>query len=226
MASNEDPREHLRQLYREGLGKCGFAGAALERGLGMLESDEYSGFADVVSMLQIFEPSGGARQHQVEYVVQHVTAQEARVKVTTHGMRAAGRVAARQAQEAADRDAELRRARELVEAHQALAREMTADEYEGRAPLRPHIAEALRELTGWTAMPLAPGSRPSWVGRSPAPKARESKADPLRIVEGDTSTDPAAATVPAAAGAADLAETFQEAFGLSEEAAKRAAKGR
>ena len=45
-----DPREALRELYREGLAKVGFNEAAVQRGLQMLESGRYVGFADVVSL--------------------------------------------------------------------------------------------------------------------------------------------------------------------------------
>lgn len=213
--ASEDPREALRKLYREGLAKVGFATAEVERGLVMLESDRYFGFADVVASLQLEAPAG-VREHQVEWVVQHITAQEARVAVTTRGRRDVGGVAARRAEEAAQRDEDLRAAQRRVEELQSLLAEMTPAELDGRVPLRPEIAEALREQAGYEGeFRGASQSRPSWVGRAPAPKRSAAK---VRVRESGAGDDSAAAV-------ADLAETFRD-LGLSDAAADRAVAGR
>lgn len=240
--ANDDPREALRDLYREGLRKVGFDQTAIDKGLAMLESDRYCGFPDVVASLRVESPVA-VREHQVEWVVQHIATQEARVAVTSRGRRAAGRLAAQRVEEAAHRDEELHRARRRVEELRALLGEMTGDELDGRVPLRPHIAEALREQAGYDGeFRVRPRPRPSWVGRAPAPagdpqagpglkrlmgglagsRSTEAHAgsgsDPLRIVEAEAGGDVDAEPT-------DLVETFKD-LGLSAAAAERAAGGR
>jgi formyltetrahydrofolate synthetase len=183
---SSSPADQLRELYREGLTSCGFDQAAVERGMRMLESGEYYGFADVVVSMRTFGRSPTVeRAHRVDSVIQHVTAQEARVAVTSRGKGSAVDVAARRVEESAKHKDELERLRRETQTMHWLLEQMTADEYEGRVALRPHIAEQLNALDTASRLSLTradtaatPAARTTSTSRPVTPSARAlSEAD-------------------------------------------------
>jgi hypothetical protein len=132
--------------YAGALREAGFDPEGIARGLRMIESGLYLGFADVMVSLSIEGAVSGARQHTRDDVARRVSAQEARAAISERGAAAGLRVAAREAQEAEDRTAHMR---ELIGQARLLAElrsQMTDDEYEGRVPLRPALAAALERL--------------------------------------------------------------------------------
>lgn len=136
--------------YAAALAECGFDSGAVGRGLQMLESDRYFGFADVVTSLTVFDGAATQRGYLVDGVVRRVQQQEAAATLLKRGDRASASVAAHRAEEAAQRHADDRRTAALLEESSRVANylleNMTDDELDDRVPHRPHIAAAFRRL--------------------------------------------------------------------------------
>lgn len=138
--------DEIQPDYAAALSECGFDAAGVQRGLRMLDSGRYVGFADVVSSLSLEGSTTLARQHEVEAVMRRVTAEEMRASVARRGVVGLQRIAEVQAQQRAEESQQLESMAERRHRMQAVLAEMTDDEGAGRVPLRPHLAEALQSL--------------------------------------------------------------------------------
>lgn len=137
--------------YAVALRECGFEPSSVERGVRIVEREiregAYRGFRQVLMSLQISGARPVFREHHIEPVIRRMEAQEAAVQLAGHFAQSAARTAAARADESARRESTEETLLAQSSRASALLHEMTDDEFVGRVPLRPHITEAMQQLT-------------------------------------------------------------------------------